>query len=70
MARTDIDEVYRILEREYPKWQVPLSDLVKAQTGDPFKVLVATLLSAQTRDATTAKVCEELFRRVKDVKDL
>ena len=72
MARkkVDIRRVYRILEEEYPKWHVPVADLVEAQTRDPFKVLVATLLSAQTRDAVTSKVSEKLFSRVDDLKDL
>ncbi|MBW2983205.1 endonuclease III [Candidatus Woesearchaeota archaeon] len=68
--KVDIRRVYRILEREYPRWHVPVVDLVEAQTRDPFKVLVATLLSAQTRDAVTARVSERLFSRVADLEDL
>ena len=30
--------------------QVPVVDLIAVQTRDPFKVLVATILSARTKD--------------------
>ncbi|MEI8242581.1 MAG: endonuclease III [bacterium] len=39
-------------------------DLVAAQTHDPFKVLVGTILSARTKDQTTAAACARLFARV------
>ena len=35
--------------------------IADAQQEDPFQVLVATMLSAQTKDAVTAKVSEQLF---------
>src|SRR6188768_2447755 len=34
----------------------------KAQKEDPFRILIATLLSAQTRDAVTAAASARLFR--------
>jgi endonuclease-3 len=36
--------------------------IAKEQQEDPFQVLIATLLSAQTRDAVTAAASERLFR--------
>ncbi len=66
----DIDAVNKILKREFPKWQTPIIELVEAQTKDPFKVLVATLLSARTKDATTAEVTKKLFKVVHTARDI
>ena len=70
MKKVNIDEVMRILAAEFPKWQVPVSELIEAQTKDPFKVLVATLLAAQTRDQVTAVVAKKLFAEVDTYQDL
>ena len=37
---------------------------------DPFRVLIATMLSARTRDATTLDASDRLFSRYPDVKSL
>ncbi len=42
--------------------QVPVVDLIAVQTKDPFKVLVATILSARTKDETTANASARLFK--------
>lgn len=42
---------------------VPVVDLIAVQTKDPFKVLVATILSARTRDEVTAVAAKNLFAR-------
>ncbi len=47
--------------------QVPVVDLIAVQTKDPFKVLVATILSARTKDETTAKSSARLFKKAPDV---
>jgi len=70
MKPVDIDKINNILKREFPKWQTPIIELVEAQTKDPFKVLVATMLSARTKDQTTAEVCKKLFKEVDKVEDL
>ena len=49
-----IDEIISILETEVKDYQVPIVDLIAAQTKDPFKVLIATILSARTKDEPTA----------------
>lgn len=66
----DIDSIIRILRKETQKYTVPVVDLIKVQTNSPFKVLIATILSARTNDATTAKVSERLFRRIQKITDL
>jgi exodeoxyribonuclease-3 len=50
--------------------QVPVVDLIAVQTKDPFKVLVATILSARTKDETTAKSSARLFKHAADVHSL
>lgn len=66
----DIDIIYRKLETEFSKRQAPVVDLVEAQTKDPFKILVATILSARTKDETTTEVIGNLFSVVETPDDL
>ncbi len=70
MISTDIDAIIKILRREVAHYKVPVVDLIQVQTKDPFKVLVATILSARTKDETTAVVCKRLFDRVEKIEDL
>lgn len=70
MQIADIPAVHRELGREYRKKQAPVIELIQAQTGDPFKVLVGTILSARTKDQTTAEVSRRLFKVVKSADDL
>jgi len=58
-----LDDILPILEREVRGYQVPVVDLIAAQTKDPFKVLVATILSARTKDEVTAAASRRLFAR-------
>ncbi|MBI2105288.1 endonuclease III [Candidatus Woesearchaeota archaeon] len=69
MKEVDISKIYSILKKHVKDYKVPVVDLIEIQTNDPFKVLVATILSARTKDETTVKVCERLFSKVKDFKD-
>ena len=39
-----------------------MEKIAKDQQDDPFQVLIATMLSAQTKDAVTAAASERLFR--------
>ena len=70
MKNVDIEAIYRILSKEVKNYKIPVVDLIEIQTDDPFKVLVATILSARTKDETTAKACERLFEKVKSLEDL
>lgn len=65
-----IDYIYKILEKEVKTYDVPIVDLIKVQTNDPFKVLIATILSARTKDETTAVVCKKLFKKINSFNDL
>jgi endonuclease III len=58
-----IAKIHSILKRETKNYDVPVVDLISVQTDDPFKVLVATILSARTKDETTALAVGKLFKR-------
>ncbi|MDD4148294.1 MAG: endonuclease III, partial [Candidatus Cloacimonetes bacterium] len=69
MHKKDIDAVMKRLEEHFNSVKTPIVDLIQAKTKDPFRVLVATILSARTKDETTAKVVDELFKRVTTADD-
>jgi len=62
-------EIARLIEavrKEVETYKVPVVDLIAVQTRDPFKVLVATILSARTKDETTAAAASRLFTKAPD----
>ena len=61
MLYSDIPAAVRILEREFRAHPSPVVELIQAQTGDPFCVLVGTVISARTKDACTAGAVRRLF---------
>jgi len=66
----DIDAIYKILIKEVANYNVPVVDLIQIQTNDPAKVLLATILSARTKDQTTVQACKKLFARIKKIDEL
>ena len=57
-----IRRIYDALTADFQAHPAPVVDLIAAQGASPFHILVATMLSARTKDATTAKVIrEQLF---------
>jgi len=66
----EIEDVYKTLAKEFAEHRAPVVDLIEAQTGDPFKVLVATILSARTLDETTTAASLRLFERAKNSREL
>ena len=74
-ARDRIPEVMRNLRRRY----LPRGDLrdgttalakITAQTEDPFRVLIGTILSQRTRDEMTEKATDRLFAEYPDARAL
>lgn len=61
MNIADIPALSRLLRREFKAHSAPIIELIKAQTGDPFCVLVGTILSSRTKDACTAGAVRRLF---------
>ncbi len=70
MDSFDIDVVMERLGEHFHSVRTPIVDLIQAQTQDPFKVLVATILSARTKDETTSKAVSKLFQVVHEPHDL
>lgn len=70
MPKLNIEAVMRELEKHFHSVKTPIVDLIQVQTKDPFKVLVATILSARTKDETTSKASAALFAVVKNADDL
>lgn len=66
----DIDNFLTTVATAIKDKEVPVVDLIAVQTKDPFKVLVATILSARTKDETTAKASAKLFKQAPDVDSL
>jgi len=58
-----VKEIIERLKKEYPEPKTALS------FSNPFDLLVATILSAQTTDVHVNRVTEKLFRKYKSVKD-
>lgn len=56
-----IETALALLRKETAGYKVPAVDLIAVQTQDPFKVLVATILSARTKDDVTAAAAQRLF---------
>ena len=59
----DIGKVIKILGKEVKKWDVPVINFMAVSTGDPFKVLISTVLSLRTKDDTTADASKRLFSK-------
>ena len=70
IGSSQIERVYEILGQEFKLHRTPVVDLIEVQTKDPFKVLITTILSARTKDETTAAAARRLFERVKNLSDL
>jgi endonuclease III len=63
VPRGRIPTVMRRLAKAIDGLEEPaVEKIAQAQQEDPFQVLIATMLSAQTKDAVTAAASERLFR--------
>lgn len=58
-----VKEIIRRLKKGYPELRTALN------FNNPFELLVATILSAQTTDVHVNKVTENLFKQYKSIKD-
>jgi endonuclease-3 len=63
---TRVERVMRTLSREIDGLALPaIEKISESQQEDPFQILIATLLSARTQDATTHAAATRLFRRAR-----
>jgi endonuclease-3 len=53
-----------------PPRMTALRQLHDVENGDPFNILIGTILSARTKDESTTKVVRKLFAKYKSVKAL
>src|SRR5215471_13215186 len=61
--RRPVGQVMRTLAREIDGLELPAVEKIsQSQQEDPFQVLIATLLSARTQDATTLAASTRLFK--------
>lgn len=65
-----LKKMERALEREKPPRLTALRGLQIEEQGDPFKILIGTILSARTRDENTTRVVNKLFARFRTPQDL
>ncbi len=70
MKPTFIPALHRRLKRYFEETPSPVAHFMKVRTFDPFRVLVATILSARTRDQTTTLAAERLFQVIRSLNDL
>lgn len=66
----DIDDFLATVAGAVAETSTPVVDLIAAQTEDPFKILVATILSARTKDEVTARAADRLFQIADSVEAL
>ena len=63
---SSVDDVMKALRREIKGRGLPAVEKIsEEQAEDPFKILIATLLSARTQDATTHAASTRLFKRAR-----
>ena len=66
----DIDIAFAKLEPVIRELDAPVIEFVAEQNRDPFRILIATILSARTTDQITTKVIQRLFKQVNSFGDL
>jgi endonuclease-3 len=67
---TILRKMHRALYNQKPPRLTALRTLQAEEHGDPFKILIGTILSARTRDENTARVVNKLFARFSTPQEL
>lgn len=62
MDDRNMPEIIRLLEEELAKRELPIVTELAEKHGNPFEILISTLLSLRTKDEVTAVATERLFR--------
>lgn len=63
MKPDKVHKIFNILKRDFAKNIAPITELAR-RADNPFRTLVATILSTRTKDECTAEVCNRLFKVV------
>ena len=64
-----IEKMEKVLYDKKPYRFTALKQLQAEESGDPFKILIGTILSSRSRDENTTKVVKTLFKRFKNAKE-
>ena len=62
--------IKRMIESSKDKRATALSELKDTEEGDPFKILIGTILSHRTRDENTSRASANLFARFANAEEL
>jgi endonuclease III len=66
-----VERIMRTISREIVEMELPAVEKIsEAQADEPFQILIATLLSARTQDATTHAASTRLFKRARTPRTL
>jgi endonuclease-3 len=65
-----IKKMEKVLYDKKPYRFTALKQLQAEESGDPFKILIGTILSSRSRDENTTKVVKTLFKRFRNAKEL
>lgn len=65
-----LDKMIETMNAVKPPRVTALRELHDVEKGDPFCILIGTMLSARTKDENTAKVVKKLFTRYRSAKAL
>ena len=70
VTNTNIAVVLSLVRREVKQHRLPIVTFVAKTDGDPFKVLISTMLSLRTKDLVTARATEHLFARARTPQEM
>lgn len=70
MDNNTIEKVLRILKEKYRDWKPPIVTEIANNTGDPFRILISTVLSSRTKDAVTRKASQRLFEKARTPREI
>lgn len=62
-----VEHIFSYLEEQFHSHPMPIIDLLAVQEDNPYKILTATILSARTKDETTAVASLRLFEKEPDL---
>ena len=62
MRDTDIHAVVSEIKKTIRRWKEPVLGVVARETRDPFRILIACVLSLRTKDQTTTEASQRLFQ--------
>ena len=61
MRDSQIHATVKIIKKTIRQWKEPVVGVVARESHDPFRILIACLLSLRTKDHTTAEASQRLF---------